>query len=447
MRRRPARAWLVVDAGFGDAGKGLVTDWLVRTTGASLVVRFNGGAQAGHNVVTADGRHHTFAQLGAGSFVPGVRTFLSSHVVVHPGALLAEAAALGRKGVADVLSRVRIGERARLVTPFHQAANRLRERARGAARHGSCGVGIGETVQDALAFPEEVVSAECLYDSGSLREKLHGIRLRKAAELAPLRALTRGDDRADREWRAFDLEGVADAWIEQASPIATLGLVVSDDLISQWSRDSGDVVYEGAQGVLLDEDVGFHPHTTWSRCTPANARELVARHSPGLEPKTIAVLRSHAVRHGAGPLPTESRGLSSVVSEHNAHNDWQGAVRHGWFDAVLARYALAACGPVDALAITHLDLLPKLDAWRACVAYEGQGGTVDRFELPRSLAAQVALGEKLLKAAPVLDERPSHEAEVLAAIEDFTGAPVGLVSRGPTASHVEAIGLLARDLA
>ncbi|HEY7215209.1 MAG TPA: adenylosuccinate synthetase, partial [Thermoanaerobaculia bacterium] len=137
------RAFLLVDLGFGDAGKGLLTDFLVRRSGATVVVRYNGGAQAGHNVVTPDGRHHTFAQLGSGSFVAGVRTFLSRHVVVHPTALLAEAAALRAKGVGDALDRVRLSERALVITPFHQAAGRLRELARGAARHGSCGVGVG----------------------------------------------------------------------------------------------------------------------------------------------------------------------------------------------------------------------------------------------------------------------------------------------------------------
>ena len=121
-RARALRASAVVDLGFGDSGKGLATDWLVRTTGADVVVRFNGGAQAGHNVVTPDGRHHTFSQLGAGSFVEGVRTFLSRDVVVHPTALVREAAVLAERGVPDPLARVAVSERALVITPFHQAA-------------------------------------------------------------------------------------------------------------------------------------------------------------------------------------------------------------------------------------------------------------------------------------------------------------------------------------
>ncbi|MDQ3037226.1 MAG: adenylosuccinate synthetase, partial [Myxococcota bacterium] len=126
-------AWIVADLGFGDSGKGTITDFLVRELGARTVVRWNGGAQAGHTVVTGDGRAHTFSQFGAGTFVPGVRTHLAEPVVVHPTALLVEARYLERSGVGDALARLTIAESARLITPFHQSANRARESARGAA--------------------------------------------------------------------------------------------------------------------------------------------------------------------------------------------------------------------------------------------------------------------------------------------------------------------------
>ena len=119
------------------------------------VVRFNGGAQAGHNVVTADGRHHTFAQFGSGTFWPGVRTFLSRFMLVDPLALAAEAAHLAAVGVSDALDRLAVDADALLATPYHRAANRARELARGLDRHGSCGMGIGETASYALRFPAD----------------------------------------------------------------------------------------------------------------------------------------------------------------------------------------------------------------------------------------------------------------------------------------------------
>ncbi|MEQ1503809.1 MAG: adenylosuccinate synthetase, partial [Myxococcota bacterium] len=152
-------AWAVVDLGFGDAGKGTTTDYLVRAHDARLVVRFNGGAQAGHTVVLADGRHHTFAQLGAGTFVAGVGTHLGPAFALDPGALRVEARALAGLGVTDALARTTIDRRARVITPFHRAACRIRERARGDDAHGTTGVGVGEAVSDALAGHDDVFVA------------------------------------------------------------------------------------------------------------------------------------------------------------------------------------------------------------------------------------------------------------------------------------------------
>ena len=150
------RHYIVCGLGFGDEGKGSVVDFLCSPrlpSPARTVIRFNGGAQAAHNVLTADGRHHTFAQFGSGSFTPGVRTHLSRFVLVDPLALAAEAAHLASAGVPDALDRLTVERDALLVTPYHQAANQTREAARGRDRHGSCGMGIGETVRYALAWP------------------------------------------------------------------------------------------------------------------------------------------------------------------------------------------------------------------------------------------------------------------------------------------------------
>jgi len=139
------------------------------------------------------------------------------------------------------------------------------------------------------------------------------------------------------------------------------------------SSGAAAVVFEGAQGVLLDEQAGFHPYTTWSRCTLDNALELLAEAAPGAEVRRIGVLRAHAVRHGPGPLPTETGELRPAVREHNGFGEWQGAVRYGWFDAVLARYALAVAGPLEGLALTHLDAPSRLDRWRVCAGYQRPG--------------------------------------------------------------------------
>jgi adenylosuccinate synthase len=440
------QAIVVVDLGFGDAGKGLLTDYLVRTRGATLVVRYNGGAQAGHNVVAPDGRHHTFSQFGAGLFVDGVGTVLSRHVVVHPTGLLAEAAALEAKGVQDPLSRIRISERARVITPFHQAANRLREIARGAARHGTCGVGVGEAVEDSRARPGQVVVAGDLRHPDRLAAKLQRLRATKWPEIESLAWPSAPG--VERERGVFTDDGVIEEWIGEATRLGHHEVIVSDESLAESLGAAGTVLFEGAQGVLLDEVYGFHPYTTWSCCTARNALELIQEAAPGSRVERIGVVRSHAVRHGPGPLPTETAALQGVVTEHNRDDEWQGPVRYGWFDAVLTRYALEVVGDVDALLLTHADLPPRLAAWNVCSGYRTTDGAWpgtlairDHAGIVRRLAPKAAyddsdLTDLLLGATPVLEECAPTEEGIVGAVERELGRRVDLVSRGPTANDV-----------
>ncbi len=452
MTARAPRAYVLVDLGFGDAGKGLLTDYLVRRTGATLVVRYNGGAQAGHNVVTPDGRHHTFAQLGAGTFVPGVRTFLSRYVAVHPTALLVEAEALAAKGIDDALSRLQISENAPVITPFHQAAGRLRELARGPDRHGSCGVGVGEAVRDALERPEEAVVAGDLRDGERLRAKLTRTRDRLQAEIEALGPIA--DRSASWELGVFKNRALLDRWLSRAAGLAERGLIVPDaalgDALASAAAES--VVFEGAQGVLLDEWAGFPPFTSWSRCTAENALAVLAEAAPQageLEVLRIGILRTHAVRHGPGPLPTETAELQAAVVEHNVQNDWQGKVRYGWFDAVLVRYALDVAGPLDLLTLTHLDVPARLGRWRLCGGYEGAEAPADLVEhspsgritrlrpgAARSLAEQERRTALLLGRVPALEDCAPNEEAVLARTEELLGRKVDWGSRGPRSTDV-----------
>ena len=199
MNTNQSNAILIADLGYGDAGKGSVIDALARETGAHTVVRYNGGAQAAHNVITPDGRQHTFSQFGSASFVPGVRTHLSRYMIVHPFAMLAEERHLRGLGVRDAFARTSIERGALVISPFQQAANRLREIARGEARHGSCGLGIGETMADWLAYGPEMLFAGDLADPARVRQKLARIREIKLAQLEPLLPALRGEARAQEE--------------------------------------------------------------------------------------------------------------------------------------------------------------------------------------------------------------------------------------------------------
>ncbi len=435
-----SRAWIVVDLAFGDAGKGTITDFLVRDTSAKLVVRFNGGAQAGHNVVTNDGRSHTFAQFGAGTFVPGTRTHLAETVVVHPSALVVEALHLERNSfVHQPLERLTIAEQARIITPFHQAANRVRELARANARHGTCGVGVGETVRDTLECPDEAIFAGDLRDNRVIVQKLERARERLWASLTD-EVSTLGANHQELDV-FFDRELPA-RWVDFVRPM--VACVVSADWLGTWLRDEPtDVVFEGAQGVLLDETYGFHPHTTWSDCTFRGAVSLLQTHGLTHEIRRLGVLRTYLTRHGEGPFPTENEALREHLPEqHNSSAGWQGAFRVGYPDLVLARYAARVCGGVDALALTFMDRLAALD--RVAVAYEAPrdeamfrhdelGRIVDLCD--GDLLHQQRLGQTLRGVQPVWEDAPTCFETRIEQLEGALGVPVAVTSAGYTATH------------
>jgi adenylosuccinate synthase len=426
------KAFVVVDLGFGDAGKGMLTDYLVRRHQAGLVVRFNGGAQAGHNVVDASGRHHTFSQLGSGTFVPGVRTHLAASVVVHPTALQVEAERLAAIGEREVLSRLSVDPACLVTTPFQQAAGRLRELRRHGQRHGSCGVGFGETVADALEAPDEALRFGQLRRPEQLHARLEAQRQRKLAELSA-QAHEATSPQLRRELELLSDADVSQRWLAAVAPVARTVRLAGDEVVGDAERS---VVFEGAQGVLLDENFGFHPFTTWSQCTPTVARDLLTRVGWAHPVETVGVLRAYAVRHGQGPLPTEDTLVAARTAEpHNETGPWQGAVRKGWLDLVLLDYALRACGGVDALALTHLDALANLGAFRWCERY----ASLARLDLPRNLAEQAALAQALGAVQPLYTSLAATHATpdaLCRSLTEATGVDVKYGSHGPRHSDV-----------
>lgn len=428
-------AWVVVDLGYGDAGKGATVDFLVRERAADLVVRFNGGAQAGHTVVLPDRRRHTFAQFGAGTFVPGVQTYLGPRFLLHPGGMAVEAAHLARQGVDDALERTRIDARALVISPFQQSAGRLRELLRGDAAHGTCGVGIGERVADA-ALPDAVLAGD-LADPALLRERLVSQQARKREELAAAAQL---GGRALPEWELLCDADAVERILESWQALAERLQVVSPEDARALLSGAEAIVCEGAQGVLLDQTWGFHPHTTWSDCTPAGALELLA----GIEAPVfrLGVLRTYATRHGAGPFPTHDSRLDLTLREpHNPTGAWQGPFRCGALDAVALRYALEVCGGVDGLALTCLDRIPPTAA--VCSGYRG-GDPAAGFEAdaagvtrrlvpgePEDLEARAALGRGLREVEPV-SERVAR-GELCTWVDRELRTPIWIESRGPQA--------------
>ena len=439
---------VLVGLGFGDCGKGLFTDALCRRWPVHTVARFNGGAQAGHNVVLPDGRHHTFSQFGAGTFVPGVHTLLASPVVVHPTALLVEEMFLKRAGVADALSRLTIAAGCRLTTPYHQAAGRVRERLRGKQAHGSCGVGVGETVAHEIAHPDEALRYADLAHPRRTREKLAAIRRTLAAQL-DLRAL----DAADDDARALHDDDIAERWLEQACRLARLVAPADEAVVSARLERKGTLLLEGAQGVLLDESRGFHPHTTWSDVTPAAADAVLASAGIRAPVLRLGVVRAYMTRHGAGPLPTNDHALDALAEPHNDDSGWQGPFRRGHPDALLLRYAVEVAGPLDGLMVSHLDAIDRAAPLHWCSSYVGELEDDallcrrDAVETRRilglklgsrgDLTHQARLTALLGRVQPVYDAAPVASAAALVErMEDIARCRMRFSSRGPTHADV-----------
>ena len=344
------RIWIVTGLGFGDETKGATVDALAcHYPDIDLVVRHNGGAQAAHNVVTAGGLHHTFAQWGSASFIPRTRTLLSRYMLTNPITLLNEADALVAKGV-SVKGRMYIDHRSLVTTPFHVLLNRAREQARGVAHHGTTGMGISETVLDYLTVGEEALTVGDIHRA-DLNERvnlLHQVKDRLSIEMERLG----GVDPFDR----ICIFTIAELYGQFCDMTTMLGPYE----VKQLMQKSKGIVFEGAQGVLLDQNCGFHPHTTWSNTTDQNPVELI-KENDLLKEKVAAlgVTRTYHTRHGAGPFPTEQPGHEFHPAEpHNADDTAAGQFRRGWLDFTLLKYAKNQMLWLNGLVVSHCDMFP-----------------------------------------------------------------------------------------
>ncbi|GHO98164.1 adenylosuccinate synthetase [Reticulibacter mediterranei] len=458
------KAIFIADLGFGDAGKGTITDYLTRECSADLVVRYNGGPQAAHNVVTADGKHHTFAQFGSGMLLPWTRTLLTRFMLINPLNMLREERHLAQLGVRDALSRTLVDRRALIITPFQKAANRLRELARADQRHGSCGEGIGECRADQLAYGNDVLYAGDLLDRATMRKKLQFLLDTKYAEVAVLREHLPDSEQVRQELATFTHPTSIDDCLDVYLYFARCVQLLDETAISARFAQSETMIFEGAQGVLLDENYAFAPYTTWSTTTFANADTLLQEHNYTGEIIKLGVLRAYATRHGAGPFPTEEPALTAALPDlHNSWNDWQQTFRVGHFDLVATRYARDVIGHLDGLAITHLDRWETMSAHQLCTAYHYQGVEADLspyFVSPLGQESRTLTGIKVQQSATLthqeeltrhlwlcrphyqtLPERSTQE-EYLALLAEQLAAPIAIISSGPTEADKRSLSVM-----
>jgi adenylosuccinate synthase len=323
-------ARVVIGAQFGDEGKGRVTDYYAAEVGRDgIVIRFNGGAQAGHTVVTPDGLRHVFSHVGSGAFA-GAATFLSRFFVSNPILFLKEMESLASKGVEPAIY---VDLQSPVTTPYDMMINQIVERERGGDRHGSCGVGFGETIERNLT-PAYALTVADLADRSALAAKLDAIRV----DYTPVRLARLGfADAFARNADLFRSDAILERYVEDTRRFVG-AITVADVRTATCGRH---LLFEGAQGLLLDQDRGFFPHVTRSNTGLRNVLELAEE--LGLERLEVTyATRAYLTRHGAGPLPRElpEKPYPGVVDATNVPNAYQGTLRFGWLDLDLIRRAI-----------------------------------------------------------------------------------------------------------
>lgn len=376
---------VVIGANFGDEGKGLLCDFYAAPS--STVVRFNGGAQAGHTV-WRDGVRHVFHHFGSGT-LRGARTYLSRFFINNPILYFRELATL------RLTPRVAADPLGLVSTPYDMMINQMVEQARGGARHGSCGLGINETVKRTDAGYAIVL--DDLGRLSTLGDMLRDVR----EEWVPAR-LAELEITAPDEWQdRLNSDAILDAFVEHCAEYRKQVAVCA------LGDCSGDIIFEGAQGLLLDEDHYFFPHVTHSHTGLRNVVELASEANITHLDVTYAT-RAYATRHGAGPFPREVPGLA-YADATNVPNDWQGSLRFGLLDLDLLAESITRD-------LQHADLSVRHGLAVTCLDQVGESITYWH-------------GNKACR---------SQRSEMLRTVCDAVDASFCMVSDGPMASAVRA---------
>ncbi len=412
---------VVVGSQWGDEGKGKIVDWLSEQ--ADIVVRFQGGHNAGHTLVI-DGVTYKLSLLPSGVVRPGKLSVIGNGVVVDPHALLKEIDTLKKQGVAVTPDSLRIAENATLILPLHQELDAMRESDGASTKIGTTKRGIGPAYEDKVG--RRAIRFMDLADLPALAPKIERL-------LAHHNALRRGSGLSELDGKAI------------YNDLAALAPKVLPYMDSVWSlldakrREGKRILFEGAQGALLDIDHGTYPFVTSSNTVAGQAAT-----GSGLGPNAIdyvlGICKAYTTRVGEGPFPTEQK--NEIGKKLGERGKEFGVVtgrprRCGWFDAVLVRQTVRTCG-IDGLALTKLDILDGFKEIEVCVGYRLDGREIDY--LPGGERAQARVepiyetiegwNEPTAKARSWAD-LPAQAIKYVRRIEELVGCPVALLSTSP----------------
>jgi adenylosuccinate synthase len=413
---------VVVGTQWGDEGKGKIVDLL--TDQARLVVRYQGGNNAGHTLVVA-GEKYIFHLIPSGILHAGTQCLIGNGVVLDPEVFLWEIDKLISRGYAVGPENLRVSERTQVIMPYHKRLDVARERAKGAGKIGTTGRGIGPCYEDKVA--RRGIRVADLLDADALKAKL--------AEILPEKNFFLEKFLGDQP---FTLEEILQPYLEMGNRLRPLVVNVSV-LLEQAIREGKNILFEGAQGTHLDIDHGTYPFVTSSNpiaggaCTGAGI-------GPGQLHHVVGIVKAYTTRVGGGPFPTE---CLDEVGDHLVEcgvefGSTTGRRRRcGWLDAVVLREAARLNG-LTGLAITKLDVLTSLNPVRICVAYEVDGkardtmpGTIKELELCRPIFEEMPGWTEDIRGARRLEDLPAATRNYLKRVEELVRVPIQIISVGP----------------
>jgi len=394
---------VVIGAQWGDEGKGKITDLLSRS--ADVVVRYQGGVNAGHTIVVDD-KVLKLHLIPSGILYSDTICLIGSGTVVDPKVMLGELDMLAENGIA--VDGLQLASTAHVTMPYHRLLDLAMEQRRGDRRIGTTGRGIGPTYAD--KSERNGIRILDILDEARLRDRLAGVLAEKNEILQKLYGL-----------EPLDFEAVVAEYVGYGQRLAP-HVVDCTRAIHQAARARKNILFEGAQGTLLDLDHGTYPYVTSSNPVSGGAC-IGAGVGPTLIDRVIGVAKAYTTRVGEGPFPTE---LEGSLNDHLC----------GWFDGVIGRYAVQVNG-LDCLAITKLDVLDELDEIQVCVAYELDGRRIEYFP---SSAEDFARCQPIFQTLPgwqsstadcrTLEDLPPTAMSYLRFLADLMEVPIAIVSLG-----------------
>ena len=419
---------VVLGTQWGDEGKGKIVDLL--TEKAAAVVRFQGSHNAGHTLVI-NGEKTALHLIPSGILRDGVRCVIGNGVVLAPDALLKEIRALEERGV-PVMDRLRISHACPLILPYHVALDQAREIKRGNAKIGTTGRGIGPAYEDKVS--RRGLRVDDMYQpefADKLKEVMeyHNFSLVNYYGVDPV-----------------SYEETLAACMDWAAQIKDI-VVDAVDLVHTVREDGGDIMFEGAQGTLLDIDHGTYPFVTSSNTT-AGGVATGSGVGPLYLDQILGITKAYTTRVGSGPFPTE---LFDDVGKHLADVGKEKGTttgrdrRCGWFDAMLVKHAIRV-NSINTICLTKLDVLDGLDTIKVCIGYQDENGnalkvpaSADQFEKVTPVYKELPGWTETTFGAKSIDDLPENARAYIRFVEEAIGAPIDIISTGP--DRVETIVL------